>query len=375
MNQYQQNLLQQGGGTGQLPPLAGATPMQVNCPQNQQGESVQQLQQPQFVHQANRRKKKVAKLSNRGTPRVTKNEQTMAHIKHAVKDTVFRIVKFMTTDQEQLTFVKMVFNAIAFAEPYPGGFEEFHRVYQSYCLHELNDHRNYIVAQTRKEVFSYMNAHDGDEPLFSKIEAIVMRTASSEPEEEDKKLAVWYVGKLLTRVTGTIDWCKPRYYYEHISDSHFPDKPNKKHVPPSTEALVLLICDGHIPVWKAQWDYRKEHGEDTPYPNVRVKPAPDEVDKFANFRNKHTEPAGGGDKFGGWTKEAITLFAKFKADITAARAKETNSDFEEMLMVGLREKHKVPHSTIQAYEAAQNTPRSKDPKPQEVIEGVFGDEE
>ena len=344
------------------------------APTHWQQQGLQCKVSPTFVHELNRRKNKAAKTATRGTPKVTRCGQTMAHINQAIKDVVFRTVKFMTTDAEQVEFVKMVFKAIDFADPFPGGFEEFHRVYHAYCLHQLNDHRNYVVQQTRKEIWAYMSGHDGVPPSFSLLEAIVMRTASSNPNQAQKTLAVWYVGKLLTRVTGTVDWAKPRYYYEHLSLAHFPDKPNKKYVPPSTEALLLLICKGHIPVWKAQWDYRKLHGYDAPLPNIRIK-NPDNPDELTAFRNKYTEPAGGGDKFGGWTEEAITLFAKYREDITDARLLDTTPAFEEMLMLGLRAKHNVAHANIAAYEAAQNTPRAKDPKPQKRIPGCFGGEE
>ena len=271
-SQQQQQHSQYGHNNQQpMPALPGAQQMTNVAPTHWQQQGLQCKVSPTFVHQLNRRKNKAAKTATRGTPKVTRCGQTMAHINQAIKDVVFRTVKFMTTDAEQVEFVKMVFKAIDFADPFPGGFEEFHRVYHAYCLHQLNDHRNYVVQQTRKEIWAYMSGHDGVPPSFSLLEAIVMRTASSNPNQAQKTLAVWYVGKLLTRVTGTVDWAKPRYYYEHLSEAHFPDKPNKKYVPPSTEALLLLICKGHIPVWKAQWDYRKLHGYDAPLPNIRIK--------------------------------------------------------------------------------------------------------
>lgn len=306
-----------------------------------------------FVIQSRQRTEAVKSAVLNGNGKITLNESIKALIHNTVRHFIFRRVKFLTSAKQQTSYVQHVFEAMKMIN-FGGGLPEFQCTYGSFCVAQMNGQRNYVVDQVKKAVWDYMDSNAGDPPDYDVMKSFAKREIVWETATDDtKKLFVWYAGKLLTRVAGGTDWGKPKMCFEHISIAHFADNPNKKHIPAGTEAFLLLVLEGHCPVWKAQYDFRQDNDKDVEYPNIRFKRAEDIPVDHRKFVCKYTNPNGGGGRYGGWRETAWDKYIENKDELVIARQKPTVHLLEEGVMLALREKCNITQSTEAEYEAAK----------------------
>ena len=368
-----------------MPPLNGALPLQIQVPvpvggnihiggqvpgiggpvlqnggqvvpavmNNNWGEEV--------VVRSKRRKKAVKDATTLGNGKISLNESVKALIHHVIRKYIYRRVKFLSSPAQQVKFVADVFEATEMIN-FHGGLQEFASVCGDFCLSNLNAQRNYIVDQVKNCVWDYMDDHEGEEPDFALMKSfakreVVWNTASA----PTKRLFAWYAGPLLTRATGVEDWGKPKMCFERISAARLPNQPTKKHVPPSTEAFLLLILEGHVPVWKAQYDFRQTNSKDVEYPNIRFKKDVVIPDDRKPFICKFTNPNGGGGKYGGWYEAVWDQFLTNKTEITIARQGPNVEALENSVMLALRTKCKITQTTMAEWLAAKNAKTTANP--------------
>ena len=324
--------------------------------------------------------------------RPDKNDPTVKAICSIIKDKIWRTVKFINSDDQELKVAHMVLTELDNPK-YLGDTPEAkkHRkewiaLYGQEVTKALNEHRSYVVAQIKKEVTEFMDNHAGNPPQTGTIMAMLQR--KEKMTEAQLEILVWWWDKVLPKATGnTKDWNDQKRYYNTISSCAPPNAPNKLHVTPSTEAFAVLSYEGFKTKWKSLYDLKKQH------PGKRIilkKPEYDANRKQINkapvvnaesvevfdekFFGKYTVWDAGQSKYGGYTEAGLIRFNTLKGENKKARDTDKGKEVEEEILEAVRDKLEKKAASWELEKKIKKQKVKKTPTAVTEID-TFGDEE
>ena len=201
------------------------------------------------------------------------NDGQVKDIKKWVPNNVFRLCKFILSDQQEKEMVEKYLDEGTDPNFKGNGKEAksnrrtFIQYYRTVFTQRLNETRSYATARMKDAVWEWMNYHQGNLPDETKLLALLNRTWTPPEEDSDDyaeewKLAVWYQEVYLCKACGNgNDWSSDKRRYLTISEGAPVNAPNSKYITPSTEAFAMVIFESNAEHWKKMYDLKKQYPE------------------------------------------------------------------------------------------------------------------
>lgn len=293
------------------------------------------------------------KGTNKG-PQVQLNTEIVKQISKVMLWKVWRIFKFVSSEPQKRALSDKIYEESSnFSKTMNQ--DEFYGLYGQKCLQALNGARNYRIHQIKDVVWNWMaNNNHQDPPKL----AFILACAKRRVTDANNPTLVWYLGRLLTAAAGVGDWGDSQKYFTTVSNSTFPNAPNKHHVPASTEAFCITCYSGYRDMWVNQYHHRHKHGKKTPFPNTRrqkgATPLTAEEKKWTCL---YTDPDSGSTQYGGWSQEGLNKYVIWRKEIKLARADPDSNDVEARGMQLLRLDDEVQYDTEEAWQASKTNKR------------------
>lgn len=306
-------------------------------------------------------------------------------VKKTVRDVAWRTVKFVTSDGQKRILAVKVMENLGINDYHPTLFggeakdleenrQRWLHIYEEYCLQELNKCRTYVIGRIRIAMLAYLEDHKGKMPLKGNWLACLTRNCKT---EDSKELYVFWVDTLVPLAAGNVHhWNKAKRYYTSLATCKFEGQANKLFVPPSTEAMLMVVMDGYCGVWKEQYVKRKKDGRSVKLVTPRAKKGEKLSEAEQKLRCKYTELDVGQVVFGGWNKEGITAFINYKTLNAEARKTPESSTLDMETMAKIRVKDEVTAATMAEFLAEKKRKKAAEPTENQVVEmDLFADNE
>ena len=261
-----------------------------------------------------------------------------AQVNSAMKDTVFKICKFLTSPEQENQFMEQVVEAMDVAS-LKGNTNDavcqrgrFMVNYKKHCVSELNSLRGYAQAQMKAVAWEWLSSHGNTLPPLEKIVRCANHNLS--PKNAMNKDAIMFcVNLMMPKMMGNArDFSnKVRYYYT-ISEAKSNTNVSLVDITPETEAFGLLALENNY----EKWPELKKLEDGLPKNNkksqvVKAKKPKHEDNTTTNFfcedvnsklKTKYTDPSVGQKEYGGWTTEGIKWYVTFRQSIAYVRKTE-----------------------------------------------------
>ena len=298
-----------------------------------------------------------------------KNSAMKSVIKGVIKTKVWRLVKFVSTEEDlKRAAIKILGLSgiqgydITSKEP-----EEVAKV-DEWCdensqivSSQLNDHRSYVVSRIKDVCFEYLDEHVGKElPSIQQILYILDRDTRSQ-----EAVFIWWWDKVLEKATGnTIHWNQDIRYYETISASLVGNTPKVLNMTSSTEAFAAVCYESNRQKWHRMHQLKKENPKKK---HIKIFKNAGEVknrnpahhyaytDDYPELESTYTDSKAGQQKFGGWKTAGLDKFVKLRIANAKARRTTGGKELEALTLAKLREVQGIT---------------SKDPEEQRRIAGL-----
>lgn len=306
-------------------------------------------------------------------------------IKKTVRESAWRTVKFVTSDPQKRMLAVKVMENLGINDYHPTEFgglanvlEENRRrwlhIYEEFCLQELNKCRTYVIGRIRIAMLAYLEDHEGKMPRKGNWLACLTRNCKT---EDNKELYVFWVDTLVPLAAGNVHhWSKPKRYYTSLATCKFEGQANKLFVPPSTEAMLMVVMEGYCGVWKEQYDKRKKDGRSVKLVTPRAKKGEKLSESDQKLRCKYTELDIGQVVFGGWNSAGINAFINFKNLNADARKTPESATLDMETMAKIRIKDEITATTMAEFLAEKNRKKAAEPIESQVVElDLFADNE
>ncbi len=275
-------------------------------------------------------------------------------IKEDVNLKLFRMVKFVSDDEDQAVATRMLAGIMDTAEfregtedQIEGNIVKFIENYGKFVTGCLNERRNYVQSQAKSVAFEYMKENEGTLPTLEELLKVVSRNA----EEADDDLAVWWFDEFLPLCMGHKDiWDESVRYFTTVTRACTEEPYIEKSVTVQSEALAILYFHNYSESWKELYRLGCEH----PHKHIKVcakKPAvprksggkyvyvykpdnPKLVPKWSRSDN-------GQNQYKGWSTKGLEKYKKYRKLVKKARVLPTTEEYERKILGLMREKHQI----------------------------------
>lgn len=260
-----------------------------------------------------------------------KNPAMIREINSIVKRIMWRNNKFLGSDKQLWEISTEVLDELGLdsCTHVAGESKERHRevevnrnewllLYSTNVREAFNEQRSYVQSEMKKIGLAYM-LNDGentkDLPTFDEMLPIVRREITSEDSDtitRNQELFDFWL-ELLGACAGQTYYGKKQRRTVCVSTAT--TKEGKVAVPPSTEAMALVMYDNCHSKWVEMHKYKemeKNKGDVPKYSKRNV--------ATHRFKAKHSDSCSGQAPYGGWSSAGIILFNKMKKMIRDNRA-------------------------------------------------------
>ena len=288
-------------------------------------------------------------------------------IENCVKDKLWRTQKFVTSQAQLTAFTTKVWENLDIADAYrnvltPETWQETHR---NMCSTALNTQRTYVVGRLREAAKDYMAVNGIDKlPTYGQIESLATRQIRT---PEMKKLFIWYLDILVRRASGNkYDYSVNKRCFAGPSTCTFANHHTKLHIPPSTEAFIVLAWDCYRAKWIAQKEFQDANpGKELPKPRHLNGKLENPAD--SKYLGKYTNIDSGSTIMGGWSHAGMLKFDTLTKQVKAARLTPECAALEAEALPGVRANNKVNYATLEELEQSKRrTPVSGVVPPAEI---------
>jgi len=293
------------------------------------------------------------------------NSPDMDRLIHdAVKNSSWRKIKFAHGQAQRESATRVVLSDLDMLEFKGEGPEKEARreqwveAYTGTVVKKFNKQRSYAQTQVSKAVTKWMDSHKGQIPNTGRLEALLKREIDPK-NDDDYALMKWYWTEVLPMAAGNShDWAVDKRYYLTLTEGAPANAPDKKYVPPSTEAIAVAFIENNRDKWAEIWKL-KQHADyvDVKFwrPNVKLEYETDKDGKkvlayehqlddtgeavILNspiFWGKFTKLDAGQCSDSGWTVEGREKFTQWMQMNKAARARPECLEVEREFLKLLR---------------------------------------
>jgi len=281
----------------------------------------------------------------------TANETVKDAIKHAIRDDGWRRNKFITSQKGQDVYCGMLLDSLKMQGLYgndpcvTANRAKWIKTYGTIVTSELNSHRNYVQGRIRKAFLdTWMSKHSQGQCQ----EGLWLKCLNRDIDlnvEEDYEAFKFYWGTLLTRATGNVaHWGEEQRDYTIISQSAPAGAPNKKNIPPSTEAILVLMIENAGKRWEKMYQIQQSHpGLTMTVLSKRPEVAPENQDYLKvdgkkillygpSYETRWTDSNLGQIPFSGWQSGGTTRFKELVALSKTVRAQPESIALEHAFL-------------------------------------------
>ena len=274
------------------------------------------------------------------------DKETRNLIKSLVRKRIFKTFKFTTSEEQNMYYVNAVVSALNIEEHKGNDAAnikkraEFVVKYAKYIKRCLNDARNYVQSEMKKSCFAYLEKDPNNTiPDFRKLLLCLQRKL--EINDENKPVILFYMDLMMPKMTGNgDDYNEKIRYYETISDAKSDPDQAEMDVTCETEAFGLLVIENNYTKWPTLHPLEKTKEPNKKLTIIETKKEDHTnkneekyhyfyVDDHPNLRTKWTDPTSGKVVDGGWTREGIERFAKFRKHCRYNRLTEEGKEWEK----------------------------------------------
>ena len=315
-----------------------------------------------------------------------------AQVNSAMKDTVFKICKFLTSPEQENQFMEQVVEAMDVAS-LKGNTDDavcergrFMVNYKKHCVSELNSLRGYAQAQMKAVAWEWLGSHGNTLPPLEKIVRCANRNLSPK-NAANKDTIMFYVNLMMPKMTGNArDFSnKVRYYYT-ISEAKSNPNVSLVDITPETEAFGLLVLENNYEKWpelKKLEDALPKNNKKSQVVKTK-KPEHDDntttnffyEDKNPKLKTKYTDPSVGQKEYGGWTTEGIKRYVTFRQSIAYVRKTEGAKTWEAAVLDIIRNERGITELTYELQRKKEGKGASKSPKAAvEVVPNLFANDD
>jgi hypothetical protein len=183
-------------------------------------------------------------MSYRTAPTEQK-KHTKERIQVVVKGTIFRKMKFITSEEMFDKAMKIVVDTEE-----PDDEDEFIRIYKTWCVvGSINVKRSTCEqagSRIVKELLTRKGFTEGDvDPPYSIATLVKLRQGVT---DEEKEAFQWFIGEFVANVSGTKIWGRKKYYYR-VSEAVIDKGGQELVVTVSDEAFAILLYENYIEKW------------------------------------------------------------------------------------------------------------------------------
>jgi hypothetical protein len=179
------------------------------------------------------------------------NNGVMNLIKNWVKFHGWAKIKFIRDHTTLQKVANMIYADLELTGQGTAGHkEDWIEAYSPVILKAYNEHRSYVQGRLKDAAEDWMNNHNGKLPTTGQIYACAYRQIHLDRPEQHE-VFMWYVDAYLPRATGILGAFDEKVrYYTTISEAAPADAPNKKYIPPGTEAIAAVFFDNCRTKWE-----------------------------------------------------------------------------------------------------------------------------
>jgi hypothetical protein len=236
--------------------------------------------------------------------------------------------------------------------------KKFYDLYKSDMASSINEHRNYCQAEMKKNCLAYLKTlqeemDKGGEVqvatlyMYDDLLIVVQRDWSDLPFSKEKAMEImcFYTDKLVPTIASAKMFGESIRHFEPLSSIEIPNSGGQLRVPPSTEAFTLLIYKNCQRKWEAMHKFLVENRGQAPEKMPRWQKKTPEVNK--EFKSLYSDQSSGQNKYGGWSKEGLTVFIELKRLITGVRQDKSLCDkVDTLTMQRLFEFHREKYGAM-----------------------------
>lgn len=279
----------------------------------------------------------LAKSTGKSVDKASKNKGMVMQVKKVAKKKLWRTVKFIGNDSQLDKATDMTLKLMKLKDYQHEEDEteekrlkidlkvvEFRGLYRCNVRCAINDQRSYVQGEMKKFILIWQK--DGNELLcFDDFKSIAMRNVVDEDGNEDpdkvKQFDLYLM--LLSACAGSHTFGEKQRRLVPVSDALTEE--GKTAVPPSTEAVCLVLYDNCVDKWREMHNYKeveKKTGDIPKYSSKRH-------EETKQWKAKYSDSCSGNSPYGGWNKEGLVQFNTVKKEISNLRANKK----EEILVV------------------------------------------
>lgn len=153
----------------------------------------------------------------------------------------------------------------------------------------------------------------------------------------------FYVDKMLPTCAGTKMWHSGIRHFEAVSASKLPDASER--ISASTEGLCAVLYKNGRKKWIAMHKWYQDNPGAKKEPPRWNKKKPGELTEFMTL---YSDPYGGQNKLGGWTKEGRKLHVRLSKSVLEARKKKECVEVEMACVARLFAQNKAHYDNKNA---------------------------
>ena len=274
------------------------------------------------------------------------NAGMVQQIKSVVKRHLWRTVKFLGDEEDEMEVTEKVLDMLNLENytPVPTDSEEkkaekiqrranWVATYRKTVREGLNDQRSYTQSQQKSAALDYIRKQDPkptdkekkDEflPTVDEMTKVVMRDLAHSDKNEQahlERLFDWYVTEMLPACARSRYWPEKLHGQVQVS-SHLVDHVDGKYaVPPSTEAMCLVMYENCRDRWINMYVYKDIDGHAGEIPRYSKK----KHEETAQWAALWSDNCSGQQPYGGWDDAGIDKFDELCEKI--AKNRKENAD-------------------------------------------------
>lgn len=264
-----------------------------------------------------------------------KNPAMIREINSIVKRIMWRTNKFLGSDEQLLEVSTEVLDELGLdscthvagesRERYQEvevNRNEWLLLYSTNVREAFNEQRSYVQSEMKKIALAYQlndETNFKDLPTFEEMLPIVRReimTDDSDTTSRNQELLDFWM-ELLGACAGTTYYGKKQRRTVCVSTA-ITSKEGKVAVPPSTEAMALVMYDNCHSKWVEMHKYKEVENNKGDVPKYSKKNV-----KTHRFKAKYSDSCSGQAPYGGWSSAGIIKFNEMKKMIKDNRANES----------------------------------------------------
>jgi hypothetical protein len=257
---------------------------------------------------------------------LTSNKDMNRTIKQAVKDGIFRVVKFVANYKDAKS---TLFQCLHYIIPPEKLVKMSHAEKDMFATNNakhfatcISGQRSYVTTGIKGDAFRWLDdPNNGDLPSIELIVKCAYRDIDMNNPEEVKAME-WYWETLLLRSGGATEWTETTKYYNCPGSFKYNYDLNSEEYylfPPSTEAFNVLVYENNRAKWIAQHAALKKEKAANPNKKVKLDPKNKDNKNEPIYKTLFTESDKGQQQFGGWNQAGKDKFFEYRNNIIARR--------------------------------------------------------